>query len=138
MTAKEYLMQIKYFETVIPSKLEEANKLREMACSIKGIAYDKDRVQSSPVPDSIGEAIAKIYECENEITQLAKEYLEKRKLIVYQIEHMEDKRYARVLYLKYVLDKKMPEIAEEVGYSIRNTKYVHRDALRNFGEKYLK
>jgi hypothetical protein len=52
MTVKEYLHQAYRLDQRIKSDTMEAQNLREMAGSVSGLRYDKDRVQTSKNTDA--------------------------------------------------------------------------------------
>lgn len=134
MNAKQYLKQIKILNGRIARNKERIKSLRESADGLRGIAYDGIKVQTSPT-DSISEKIGELVELERKtVEQIIK--LEKLKTdITDTINSLDYEAGARMLYLRYVEDFDFYDIAEELGYSLRQTHRVHGKALQLMNEK---
>lgn len=140
MKAKQYLKQLDRLEKSIKRRMTELEELKELSTSIGSFDYAKDNVTSSKSLDApyvriINELEAKEGEMQSAITL----YLQKKRLIVDQIEGLVDKEvYSEILYKKYVEFKSLELISLEMGYSYPRTKHLHIDALVYFEDKYLK
>ena len=66
MTAKAYLRSIKYLDAAINAKQRELDGLRHDAQNVRGVTYDKDKVQSSAQSDCT-KIIDRIIDLSNEI-----------------------------------------------------------------------
>ena len=133
MDTKQYLGQIKRLEMQIQNKLAEIYQLRTMAESIT-VATDKERVDSSGDKDKLGCIMARIVDMEREVDKM----VDKRCDIVAQIDRMEDTESYDVLAKIYILDRDLKAIAIEKSISYKTFSRVHKKALKEFEEKYLK
>lgn len=140
MTAKEYLLQVQILDTKIRHKEEEREQLRR-AVEGRGIAYDKERVQTSPsnVQES---AIIKYLDLEVEIERLVDDYISRKDAIINQIHSISGKdadKYIRILYDHYVPDEKhkvksLEQIAVDMNYNYTYTCELHGRALQAFAQ----
>lgn len=133
MDTKFYLSQIDRFEKQIQNKLIEAQQLKTLVCSTT-ISNEKERVQTSGNKDQLGSIVTKIVGMEQE----AEEMMKKRCEIVRQIESLENPDFYNILANLYILKKELKVIAIELGKSYGYAKKLHRDALKEFEEKYGK
>lgn len=117
MTADEFLKQIETYDTLVEGKLNEREKLWELATKIT-VPTDKEAIQTSGVSDKVGNIAAKLADIENEIDSLVDEYIDVQRECISVIEKLADKpiEYS-VIHKHYVLYKTFVEIAEEESYS---------------------
>nr|DAE54787.1 MAG TPA: Protein of unknown function (DUF1492) [Bacteriophage sp.] len=134
MSTIEYLMQISKINCIINNKLSEIAEMRQMSQSITG-SSGGERVQTSPEPDRIGAICAKIDEMERKVDALIDEYYDKKQYILRQLESLTLMHY-KILYMAFVKDKTLLEIADEIGYTERHTTRIYSEALREFEERY--
>lgn len=135
MTTNEYLSQIERIDHAIANKLEEIKRLSDMATSISISPKEVD-VQSSGNPDKMGSAVSKIVDLQNEIQTLVDELVDKRRIIISQIDSMENTNVYIVLYAHYVDNKDWNLISVEMGYSYRNIMKLRKKAIREFEKKF--
>ena len=135
MTTKDYLNQISRLNRMINNKLVEIQQLKEMSCSISAIT-NGEKVQTSLSPDKIGSSIAKIDEMERNIDSMIDEYVDKKNLIISQIDSIENETYYNILFAKYVEKKTFEKIADEMTYSWRQIVRLHGRALQEFERLY--
>lgn len=133
MEVKQYLGQIKRLEMQIQNKIAEIYQLRTMAESIT-VSTDKENVKSSGDKDKLGCIMAKIVDMEAEVDRM----VDKRCDIVSQIEGLEDTESYDVLAKIYILDRDLKAIAIEKGIAYKTFSRVHKKALKEFENKYLK
>ena len=134
MTTKDYLNQISRLNRMINNKLTEITQLRELSYSISAIGSE-EKVMSSSDPDKIGSTYAKIDEMEHNLDNMIDEYIEKKDLIIGQIDSMENEDY-NILFSRYIEKKTFEVIATEMKYSWRQIIRLHGKALKAFEEKY--
>jgi DNA-directed RNA polymerase specialized sigma subunit len=135
MTTKDYLNQISRLNRMINNKLTEITQLRELSYSISAIGSE-EKVMSSSDPDKIGSTYAKIDEMEHNLDNMIDEYIEKKDLIIGQIDSMENEDYYNILFSRYIEKKTFEVIATEMKYSWRQIIRLHGKALKAFEEKY--
>lgn len=104
MTTDKYLSQISRIDHAIANKLEEIKRLSDMATSISISPKEVD-VQSSGNPDKMGSAVSKIVDLQNEIQTLVDELVNKRRIIISQIDSMDNTDVYIVLSSHYVNGK---------------------------------
>lgn len=135
MTTKDYLNQISRLNRMINNKLTEITQLRELSCSISAIG-NEEKVISSSDPDKIGATYAKINEMERNLDKMIDEYIEKKNLIIGQIDGIENEDCYNILFSRYIEKKTFEVIATEMKYSWRQIIRLHGKALKAFEEKY--
>ena len=135
MTTKDYLNQISRLNRMINNKLAEISQLRELSHSILAVK-NEERVMVSSDPDKIGSTYAKIDEMEHNLDNMIDEYIEKKDLIIGQIDGIENEDCYNILFSRYIEKKTFEVIATEMKYSWRQIIRLHGKALKAFEEKY--
>ena len=135
MDTKQYLQQISRLDRMINNKLSEISQLRELAMSVSAVK-NEERVQNTPNFDKIGTAYCKIEEMEEKLDKLIDEYVDKKNLIISQIDGIENETYYEILFARYIEKKTFEKIADEMTYSWRQTIRIHGRALQEFEKKY--
>ena len=135
MDTKQYLNQISRLDRMINNKLSEISQLRELAISVSAVK-NEERVQNTPNFDKIGTAYCKIEEMEEKLDKLIDEYVDKKNLIISQIDGIENETYYEILFARYIEKKTFEKIADEMTYSFRNVTRLHGRALQEFEKKY--
>lgn len=141
MDTKQYLGQISRLDKMIKNKMTELAEFKELAYGLSAI-NNEERVQSTPDFDKMTGKIAKILEMESKIDSLIDEYVDKKNLIVSQIDSIENETYYEILFSRYIAKKTFEKIADEMSYSWRQIIRLHGRALQEFekiyGETYRK
>lgn len=135
MDTKQYLQQISRLDRMINNKLAEISQLRELAMSVSAVK-NEERVQTTPNFDKIGTAYCKIEEMEEKLDKLIDEYVDKKNLIISQIDKIENETYYEILFARYIEKKTFEKIADEMTYSWRQVIRLHGRALQEFEKKY--
>ena len=135
METKQYLSQISRLDRMIKNKMTELSQYKDLAYGLSAINND-ERVQTSPDFDKMSVKIAKIVEMESKIDSLIDEYVDKKNLIVSQIDEMENETYYEILFARYIEKKTFERISADLNYSFRNTTRLHGKALKEFEKKY--
>ena len=63
-------------------------------------------------------------------------YEEEKKQLLEKIESLEDDRFVKILYYKYISGLTLSRIAEKLGYTEIHTKRLHVQALEAFAERW--
>ena len=137
MTAKEYLNQLSHLKNNIESRIAQLTELRGLVSVVKGIAYDFDRVQTSP-SGGMPASVDRLVDLEMKLEQDVIRYMTLKAEIVEQINSLDNAIYSRVLLKRYLQDKSLFTISEEMGYSYSRIKFLHGYALQAFANKFLK
>ena len=135
MDTKQYLQQISRLDRMIQNKLAEISQLRELAMSVSAVK-NEERVQNTPNFDKIGTAYCKIEEMEEKLDKLIDEYVDKKNLIISQIDKIDNEAYYEILFARYIEKKTFEKIADEMTYSWRRVIRLHGRALQEFEKKY--
>ena len=135
MDTKQYLNQISRLDRMIQNKLAEISQLRELAMSVSAVK-NEERVQTTPNFDKIATAYCKIEEMEEKLDKLIDEFVDKKNLIISQIDKIENETYYEILFARYIEKKTFEKIADEMTYSWRQVIRLHGRALQEFEKKY--
>ena len=135
MDTKQYLQQISRLDRMINNKLAEISQLRELAMSVSAVK-NEERVQTTPNFDKIGTAYCKIEEMEEKLDKLIDEFVDKKNLIISQIDKIENETYYEILFARYIEKKTFEKIADEMTYSWRQVIRLHGRALQEYEKKY--
>ena len=135
MDTKQYLQQISILDRMINNKLAEISQLRELTMSVSAVK-NEERVQTTPNFDKIGTAYCKIEEMEEKLDKLIDEFVDKKNLIISQIDKIENETYYEILFARYIEKKTFEKIADEMTYSWRQVIRLHGRALQEFEKKY--
>ena len=135
MDTKQYLQQISRLDRMIQNKLAEISQLRELAMSVSAVK-NEERVQTTPNFDKIGTAYCKIEEMEEKLDKLIDEFVDKKNLIISQIDEIENETYYEILFARYIEKKTFEKIADEMAYSWRQVIRLHGRALQEFERVY--
>lgn len=139
MKAKEYLRHLQRLDTMINQKIKELNDLRMISQSTGGMDYSKERVQSSPTGDApFVQSVLRIAELEKEINAEIDRFVDEKHTIINQIQALQNPRYIDILYKRYIEYKSLEQICVEMKFSYDHIRHLHGDALKEFGEKFLK
>lgn len=135
MDTKQYLNQISRYDLMIKNKMSELSQYKELMYGISAINYD-ERVQTSPDFDKMSGKIDKVLKMEGKIVKLIESYVDKKDLIISQIDTMENETYYRILFARYIENKTFEDIASEMKYSWRQIIRIHGRALQEFEKTY--
>ncbi len=104
---------------------------------LKGIRYDRDKVQTSPDGESFSRGVIELMELETEIADRVVEYEMTLTEMVRRVHSLSRPEYADVLYKLYIEDKTLMQAAEEIGYSYEAMCRIHGRALEEYRIKYI-
>ena len=116
-----------------------------------GSVMPQDKIQTSPQPDKMENAIIKIQEVRDRIGAQLDECVTFRRNAYLTVEKLENAVKRQILYMRYFdfvtkIDKqgeitrtrRMSEVAEMLGYNEEYTRRLHRSALIELGEILVK
>jgi len=145
MTAKEYLSQVSRCDARIKALIRTRDLLRSKALCNSSPRMDADKVSSSGGSSSpMSDAVDRYVDIERELNEMQDKYGALVLTIIKQIDAMTDQRYAELLRLKYIEDKRLEDIAcimrKRNGeyYSYKHIQKMHGYALVSFYKKFLK
>lgn len=132
MTTKEYLQQITNHERLAQMYMRQIAALRAQMYGVKGISYEKDKVQTSP-DDNMINLIAKADELTRKWMETAEQLIREKEEIVMQIGMVEHPSYRWVLTYRYVDGMRWTQVAAAMGLTdMRHLYRMHGRALRAF------
>ena len=131
--AKEYLSQIRRYDTMIDSMLDEVDSLYAMVTRITPVLKD-DVVSGGGQQDKMGNAIAKIVDLKERINREIDQLVDIKREAADLLAKVSDPNHYKVLHKRYILYETFEQIAIEMGYSYRNICYIHGRALQAFGK----
>ena len=131
MDTKQYLSQIERLAKMIQNNLSEIYQLKKRACSVT-ISNDSERVQTSSDKDRLGSTVAKIVDLEKETDRLVDSFIDLKKETMLIIRMIKSERHREIIFKKYLEQKSLYEIAEELGMTDRGCKKAHKRALEEF------
>lgn len=134
--AKRYLMQVRWIDDDIKRTEEDIQELETMAQGVKGIAYDRDKVQTS-LSDCMSNAVVKILEKKAQLVEEDIRLIELRSLIRSQISNMPDPIHRQILFRYYLSCNSFEKIASDMNYSYQYIINAHGRALQAFQRRYL-
>lgn len=128
MTGREYMETIQRVRREVRLLREQIERDSVLAQGVTAIRYDRDRVQTSPIADRMGDIVAHIVETTetlyNRIALLQGLEEDARRLLINLEEDNE-----RVLVYRYMDDMNWVSIAERMGYSEKHIFKIWDKAL---------
>ena len=134
MTTKAYLSQIKRIENRVERLKDQLQTIRAEMSMLKSPTLEKDHIQSSSSEDKMLKLIIKYGDTERRLLAVMDRLLNTRDRIYGEIESMENEKYKRILYLRYVNGILWEQIAEEMHADLRWTYRLHGYALEAFSK----
>ena len=135
MTAKEFLGQIKQIESMIKQKKRTLEEMRQSAIGGGSCSGFNEKVQHSISGDRMGRAVDEYVDLEREIERDVLCYWKKKNEIINVIHSLKDDRYIRILYAKWVEDKRLEEIAVEMNYYFGTIRKLYWKAMRDIEKR---
>ena len=109
--------------------------LRDMADTVRGVSYDKIGGHSSEVFSPVEQAVLKIIEYEQVISEDIGNYADSLKDIDRLISEVEDPKQQVILRRRYQGFETWENIAAILGYSKKHILRLHGEALKRISEK---
>ena len=129
---RAFLQQARMKDSAIKRKQLQIRELE--SCLLPGaIRYDVDRVQSSP-SDPMSRIMAEIDDLEHQIEQLKIEKAEAVTEVSRMIDKLEDETEKTVLADYFIGRAPMTEVADIIGYGVRQTFRIRKRGIENMAE----
>lgn len=135
MTAREYLWQLKNIDKRIEDKMEEAQRWRDIAENVTS-KVSKDKVQTTPKPDKMADAIVNAVQYEQESEELARRLAEFKNKVIHMIDAIDDIRYYDILKMFFVRNMKIVDIRSSLDRSDRHVRREIDKSIEYFGKMY--
>lgn len=138
MTAKEYLSQIKYLQSMIRNLEDEIKALQTERFTIRS-AWPDGQPHGTGITDPVGEQAAKladeISKAEDGLVKWRAELLRKELEVIRTIGRVTNEDQNRLLFLRYVMGARWEQIAVDLGYSYQWVAGpLHGEALKKIEE----
>lgn len=125
MRAKDYLKKMEKIDSLIVSKLQQKDDLRNMR--ITASYSDMPRGGSCP-GDKVGDIVGKIAELDDEIDNKIEDLVDLKLEATRLIDQL-DARESLLLDMRYIQGKEWEEIARVFSYEERSIHRIHSKAL---------
>lgn len=135
MTAKEYLSRVYRLRKLIDFKIDQIKELKELLSEAEGLDYSKEKIQEGS--SCADEKIIRLILLENELDRLVHRYLAYKVTVIDQIQRLNNFKHVRVLYERYIANRKLTDIASRLGYSYQYVRLLHGQALKEFETSYI-
>ena len=129
MTAKEYLSQVRFIDSMVDSKLEQLTRLKETATKATATISDMPR-SDSPDLQSMETTVVKMIDMEREIDAEIDKLVDLKREIRDVIQKVHTPRYRALLEMRYLSFMTWEEIAEAMELDVSNVYRARRGALR--------
>ena len=134
MTKKQYLRQGYKIRQEIKIQNDILIELENNLDNVKSFDYSKDKLQGGPVQDDtvMIEKINRIIEVQEIIREKETELKRIQANLYLEINRLTNTNEKILLQARYILNETWEQIAERLGYSVRQIHRVHSSALENF------
>lgn len=134
--AKTYFLNLGHLDKNIDSKLEHIHYLRSKAERITAGTFDGTPRSSSGNNDKVGTFASEIVDLQNEIRAQVETMVARKRVALERIEALENEQHRVILTQRYMLNKNLEAIADNLEYSYRQVTRIHREALKAFEAMY--
>lgn len=136
MTSKEYLLQARFLDASIRTKVEQIESLNDLATSCTAVISDMPR-NPNRGGSKMADAVMKIIDLQEEIKDDMIALVNLKREIMDVIKSVSSLELRTILEKRYLSFISWERIAVELGYSIQHTYRLHDMALKEV-DKILK
>lgn len=130
MTAKEYLSQVYYLDKMIDAKLEQQQRLKDLATRVSP-TLSHDKVKGGRIENRTEDYICKWIDLEKEINGDIDQLIDLKREIEQVIYKVQEPKHKLLLTLRYLNCKKWEDIADEMNFKdVRWVYQLHKKALQ--------
>lgn len=115
--------------------MEEAQRWRDIAENVTS-KVSKDKVQTTPKPDKMADAIVNAVQYEQESEELARRLAEFKNKVIHMIDAIDDIRYYDILKMFFVRNMKIVDIRSSLDRSDRHVRREIDKSIEYFGKMY--
>ena len=130
MTAKDYLRSIKYLDHAINAKQAELDRLKRDMCSIRGVAYDGNKVQGGTIDNM--KIVDKIIDLNNVINAEIDRLVDLKAEAHGKIEKVCNEKFISLLTDIYINGYTLEQVAERLNVNYRTVCRWYGEALQIF------
>lgn len=128
MTAKKYLMQAKFLDMRINSKIQQVEALNDLATSASSVLTGMPR-NPNKATSKMADAVCKIVDLQAEINHDIDELVDLKKAISSTIKAVPSPELQTLLEKRYLCFQSWEVIAVDMGYSMHHLYKLHNQAL---------
>ena len=129
MTAKEYLLQAKFLDMRINSKIQQVEALNDLATSASSVLTGMPR-NPNKATSKMADAVAKIVDLQAEINHDIDELVDLKKAISSTIKAVPSPELQTLLEKRYLCFQSWEIIAVDMNYSMQHLFRLHDKALK--------
>ena len=129
MTEKEYLLQARYLDERIHSKIQQIESLNDLATSCSAVISDMPR-NPNHGGSKMADAVIKIVSLQEEINQDINALVELKHQIMGVIKAVPNVEYQTLLEKRYLCFITWEQIAVDMNYSMQHIHRMHSAALK--------
>ena len=129
MTGKEYLLQARYLDERIHSKIQQIESLNDLATSCSAVISDMPR-NPNQGGSKMADAVIKIVTLQEEINQDINALVELKHQIMGVIKAVPNVEYQTLLEKRYLCFITWEQIAVDMKYSMQHIHRMHTAALK--------
>lgn len=131
--AKKLFYQIRDQQGEVHELTLRIDKLKADAEGVSSIDYSRDKVQTSPKPDAMGDKIISMICYEDELARKLEKLNSQRHFVQKIINGLESSKERQVLDLYFLSDDRpsMGQVADRIGYTERQTFRIYDSALNH-------
>lgn len=133
MTSKEYLLQARFLDASIRTKVEQIEALNDLATSCTAVISDMPK-NPNRGGSRMADAVMKIIDLQEEIKNDMIALVNLKRQIMDVIKAVSSLELRTILEKRYLSFISWERIAVELGYSIQHTYRLHDMALREVDE----
>ena len=131
MDVQQWLEQVKKLDELINAKLAERQRLIEIATDISPREIDgMPHSNTGSVSQKMQNAVINLVMLANEINRLVDQYVDHKQEVVKSLEELSAVQYG-VLHRYYIRYMTLEQIAEDMGYSVRQIMRIKKKSLQN-------
>ena len=130
MWAKKYLQEIQRLEELLNQRLEELSSLKAMY-GLRGCNLS-EKVQTSAKGDMLESTVIKCVELQDKVNAMIDEFVDKKNKAITEIQSLDDKSYADILYKRYIRYFPIKQIANDLQISENAVKCKLKRAEKKF------
>ena len=131
MDVQQWLEQVKKLDELINAKLAERQRLIEIATDISPREIDgMPHSNTGSVSQKMQNAVINLVMLANEINRLVDRYVDHKQEVVKSLEELSAVQYG-VLHRYYIRYMTLEQIAEDMGYSVRQIMRIKKKSLQN-------
>lgn len=131
MDVEKWLQQVKKMDQLIDAKLAERDWLNARATDISAKPFDgMPHTNTGMVSQTMQNAVINLIMLASEIDKLIDQYIDYKNEVIRVLEQLPEVEYG-VLHRYYIRYMTWEQVAEDMGYSVRQIMRIRKNSLKN-------